>query len=378
MENALVYENEPFSVWLDDDFNRFCLWCAELKTISDIQFYSGCHVFIKNNGIWQKITKRKINYTNLVSIINQISRDETAEAMLVSGKFIDFNYVINAENREKEYIFRCNATACRDYMGGRAGASLIMRIIQEIPPSLEDLDVEPALMKTCHPPKGLVLITGTMGNGKSTLMAAILRHILQNEPRYISTFEDPIEFNLLKVPNPVGIVTQSEIHRHIESFKDAPVTSSRRAVDVLYIGESRDVNTLMGVLNSADMGMAVYTTVHSDSVPETIQRICNVFPFAERDNVASSIVNTIQLIVQQRLVPKVGGGRIAIREYLIFTDEHKKILRQNSYINYFQLIQKMVEEDGVSLERAARIKLDQGMISEQTYKLLKLGNYDVR
>ena len=377
MESTLVYRNEPHGVWLDDDFNQFCLWCAEQKSISDIQIYSGSQIYIKNNGIWQKITNRKISYSNLVALINQISRDETAEAMLVSGKFLDFNYIINSENREKEFSFRCNATACRDYMGGKTGASLVLRIIQEIPPTLEDLNVEQILIEKCHPPKGLILITGTMGNGKSTLMAAILRYILQNEPRYIATFEDPIEFNLLKIPDTVGIVTQSEIHKHITSFSDAPITSSRRAVDVLYIGESRDINTLMGVLNSADMGMAVYTTVHSDSVSETIQRICNIFPFAERDNVASSIVNTIQLIVQQRLVPKVGGGRIAIREYLVFTEQHKKILRQNSYINYYQIIQKMVEEDGVSLEKAARTKLEQGMISEQTYKLLKLGNYDV-
>ena len=91
MESTLVYRNEPHGVWLDDDFNQFYLWCAEQKSISDIQIYSGSQIYIKNNGIWQKITNRKISYSNLVALINQISRDETAEAMLVSGKFLDFN-----------------------------------------------------------------------------------------------------------------------------------------------------------------------------------------------------------------------------------------------------------------------------------------------
>ena len=166
-----------------------------------------------------------------------------------------------------------------------------------------------------------------MGSGKSTLLAAILRDIIEKGGRHVSTYEAPIEFDFDAIPNPGGPVSQSTIPEHLKSFLTATRNSTRTAPDVVLIGESRDPDTLRGMIESAEIGVAAYSTVHTRSVPETISRIINVFPIGERLQITATLISSLRLIISQRLLPLAdGSGRIALREYLAFTPEIREAL----------------------------------------------------
>ena len=182
--------------------------------------------------------------------------------------------------------FRGNATPVAD--GYSTGVKIVFRTIPSMPPALEDLNVEQGILDHAMPSNGLVLVTGVMGSGKSTLLAAILRRIIESGGRNVSTYEAPIEFDFDAVPNPGGPVSQSTIPEHLKSFLTATRNSTRTAPDVVLIGESRDPDTLRGMMESAEIGVAAYSTVHTRSVPETLSRIINVFPFAERLQVTAA------------------------------------------------------------------------------------------
>lgn len=370
MESTLIYSAEPPGAWTTDDFSRFAQWCTEQSGISDINLIAGDRVWIRHNGKWMRISRNPISANSIFCIVDDISRDTSSSSKIRGSRYLDFVYLLRAD-RAVTKRFRCNATGCRDMNGGNGGINLVMRLIPSLPPSLEELGVEAEIIAHCKPHNGLVLVTGVMGEGKSTLLSAILRNIRETEDRYICTVEDPIEFDLLEVPGAIGPITQSEIGQHLLSFGDSPRNTARRAVDVLLVGESRDTETLKGMLIAAEMGMAVYTTVHTKNVAETFGRIISVFPSDQWNFISTLLINSVRMIIQQRLMPKVGGGRIAIREYLLFTAEQKKILLQTQVQELSYIMQEMVEKDGVSLERAARKRLEDGLVSAESYERIR-------
>ena len=150
--------------------------------------------------------------------------------------------------------------------GYSTGVKIVFRTIPSMPPVLEDLNVEQGILDHAMPSNGLVLVTGVMGSGKSTLLAAILRRIIETGGRNVSTYEAPIEFDFDAVPNPGGPVSQSTIPEHLKSFLTATRNSTRTAPDVVLIGESRDPDTLRGMMESAEIGVAAYSTVHTLSL----------------------------------------------------------------------------------------------------------------
>ncbi len=233
-----------------------------------------------------------------------------------------------------------------------------------MPPSLDSLDVEQEIIDHAIPQNGLVLITGVMGSGKSTLLAAILRKIIETGGRHVATYEAPIEFDLDAVPNPGCPVSQSAIPEHLKSFLTATRNSTRTAPDVVLIGESRDPDTLRGMMESAEIGVAAYSTVHTRSVPETISRIINVFPFAERLQITATLLSSLRLVVSQRLVPMMDGtGRIALREFLAFTPEIRETLLDTPLERLIQNTELLLMEHGQLMQDAAEKAYRAGKIS---------------
>jgi defect-in-organelle-trafficking protein DotB len=264
--------------------------------------------------------------------------------------------------------FRACATACKD--GWSTGVSLVLRTIPEHPPSIEDLEIEKAVVDAAFPNNGLVLVTGTMGSGKSTTLAAMLRHIGQNHSKHIVTYEEPIEFDLMSLPDLSGPLIQSAVPEHLRDFLSGIRNSTRRAPDVILVGESRDPETLRGMIEAAEIGVTAYTTVHTRSVAETPTRIINVFPVDQQQQVASTMLASLRLIIQQRLLPSLKGGRVAIREYLAFTPDIRRQLMRTPLCDLIQTIEKYVAEQGMPLLNAASELYTGGIISEQQYQQL--------
>lgn len=356
--------------WVEENFDSFFDWINELSGVSDINFISGEPVWIRVFGYWTTVTEKMISFESLRGFINDIY-DQSGSAQIISGVYIDFNYDYKLQVRgRKKLRFRCNATGCKNKTGDANGISLVMRLIPEEPPSLQELGIESEIVQACKPKNGLVLLSGVMGSGKSTTNSAILKDIIIEGGRFVVTYEDPIEFDLMNIKGAKCPVTQSEIKKHLKDFNEVCRNVSRRAADVMLVGESRDLETLSGMLTAAEMGMAVYTTVHTRTVAEIFSRIVTVFPSHEWNMISSLLIRSIHLGIQQRLLPTVDGKRTAIREYMIFTEDHKKELLNLSIQEVAQRVKEMVKTDGVTLQKAAEIKYEQGIISKEIYQTI--------
>ena len=334
--------------------------------MSDLNLRSGLPAWMRLNGLWRKVTQRPITTDELLAALERLTKNNSVSALIKSGQSdYDFAHEIE-ESRGVRRRFRGNATPVAD--GYSTGVKIVFRTIPSTPPALEDLNVEQGILDHAMPSNGLVLVTGVMGSGKSTLLAAILRRIIESGGRNVSTYEAPIEFDFDAVPNPGGPVSQSTIPEHLKSFLTATRNSTRTAPDVVLIGESRDPDTLRGMMESAEIGVAAYSTVHSRSVPETLSRIINVFPFAERLQVTATLLSCLRLVISQRLLPLPdNSGRIALREYLAFTPDIRETLLETPLERLILKTEDLLAASGQRIQDAAQAAYQNGNITRDSY-----------
>ena len=362
-EAVEMYPREPRIRWETDNLNDMLLW-ATGSGMSDIQLCSGQPVWVRKDGVWQRITTRPITTDELLAGLERLTRNNSVAAYIKSSQDdYDFAHQIE-ETRGVRRRFRGNAGAVAD--GYSTGVKIVFRTIPSMPPRLEDLGVEQNILDHATPENGLVLVTGVMGSGKTTLLAAILRHIIEKGGRNVATYESPIEFDLLSIPNQGGPVSQSTIPEHLQSFIRAVRNSTRTAPNVVLIGESRDAETLRGMIESVETGVAAYSTVHTRSVPETLSRIINVFPVEERLQVTVTLLSSLRLVVNQRLVPMLAGkGRVALREFLAFTPEIREVLLDTPPERLIQTCETLLIKYGQRMQDAAQAAYDAGKITKE-------------
>ena len=365
MTEAGLYPNEPRIRWDYTAINDLLLWATHCG-MSDLCLRSGLPAWMRLNGLWRLVTQRAITTDELLAALERLTKNNSVAALIKSGQSdYDFAHEIE-ESRGLRRRFRGNATPVAD--GYSTGVKIVFRAIPSAPPALEELHVEQTILDHAMPPNGLVLVTGVMGSGKSTLLAAILRRIIENGGRNVSTYEAPIEFDFDAVPHPGGPVSQSTIPEHLKTFLTATRNSTRTAPDVVLIGESRDPDTLRGMIESAEIGVAAYSTVHTRSVPETLSRIVNVFPVEERLQVTATLLSSLRLIISQRLVPLPdNSGRIALREYLAFTPDIREILLDTPLERLILKTEELLAVSGQRIQDAAERAYADGKIARDNY-----------
>lgn len=356
---TLVYKEEPSGRWDPVEFDRFLLWVDDIRA-SDIMLVPDKPLWVKMHGAWIRATRRPLSIDEVDFLLDGMSRTSSASAVIKGARDIDFAHEVKRD-RFVSVRFRVNGTGCR--VGWSHGTTIVMRAIPSLPPPLTSLGVEDEIMQKGFPENGLVLATGVMGQGKSTLLSSMLRHLNETRAKSIMTYESPIEFDLSNIPDAKGPVTQTEVPTHLDSFAVAPRNSARRAADVVMYGESRDPETLRGMIEQSEIGTAVYSTVHTRGVAETPTRIINVFPFDQQNQIASTLISSLRLIIQQRLLPSTKGGRIAIREILAFDSGMRDELISVPPMELIPAIQEMLKNYGKSLLSDAREKFHQGLIS---------------
>ncbi len=365
MTTVGLYPDEPRIRWDYADINALLLWATHCG-MSDLCLRSGSPAWMRLNGIWRRVTTRPITADELLAALERLTKNNSVAALIKSGQSdYDFAHQIE-ETRGVRRRYRGNATPVAD--GYATGVKIVFRSIPSEPPLLADLHVEQGILDHATPGNGLVLVTGVMGSGKSTLLAAILRHIIEKGGRHTATYESPIEFDFDAIPNPGGPVSQSTIPEHLQSFVTATRNSTRTAPDVVLIGESRDPETLRGMIESAEIGVAAYSTVHTRSVPETLTRIINVFPFEEQRQVTATLLSSLRLIISQRLVPLPDeSGRVALREYLPFTPEVRERLLDTPPERLIQRTEELLSLSGQRIQDAAETAFAAGKISKEKY-----------
>jgi twitching motility protein PilT len=217
----------------------------------------------------------------------------------------DFAYALAGFGR-----YRCNIFMDRNGIGG------VFRLIPDKIITVEDLKLSEDIRKLCFLSKGLVLVTGPTGSGKSTTLCALIDHINQHRRDHIITIEDPIEF---VHPNKKCLINQREVHAHTHSFATALRAALREDPDIVLVGEMRDLETTRIAIETAETGHLVFGTLHTNTASSTVDRLINQFPANEQEQIRMMLASSLKAVISQTLLKKTGGGRIAALEVLMVT-----------------------------------------------------------
>lgn len=375
-------KNQAYEHYFPDEPSRFTpkhldnllAFCNELNA-SDITLQTNEPIFAEIYGRLYRLTKRKLSNTEVGDLLNSIY-GPNGTTQILSGLDVDTHYEFRP-TRTSRYRYRVNGTGCQ--VEGHAGIQVTLRSIPTYPPSLESMNLPPEIMAAVAPHDGVVYVTGATGSGKSTLLAAIIKYIAEDPEshRKILTYEAPIEFVFDALDKPTAIVSQSEIPRHLPSFAAGVRNALRRKPRLILVGEARDPETISAVIEAALTGHPVYTTLHSNGVAETVRRLVGSFPSDERMGRTIDIIETIRLVIWQKLVPTLDGKRVALREYLVFNEEVRDLLLSADPNQVTAMTRRLVKERGQPMDVDARKKFEEGIISEREYKLQVAGTRSI-
>lgn len=291
---------------------------------SDLHISSGLPPMIRVDGDLRKINLPELEHKDVIKIIYDIMNDRQRKEF---EEFLetDFSFEIASLAR-----FRVNA------FNQARGAAAVFRTIPSTILSMEDLSLPPIFKEMASFSRGLVLVTGPTGSGKSTTLAAIIDFINSSRYEHILTVEDPIEF---VHQSKKCLVNQREVHKDTLSFNAALRSALREDPDIILVGELRDLETIRLAMTAAETGHLVFGTLHTNSATKTINRIIDVFPAEEKSMVRSMLSESLQAVVAQSLLKKNGGGRVAALEIMMCTGAIRNLIREDKVAQMYSSIQ---------------------------------------
>ena len=290
---------------------------------SDLHLSSGLLPMIRVDGDIRRIDLPSLDHKEVHGLIYDIMSDRQRRDF---EQFMetDFSFELSGVAR-----FRVNA------FNQNRGAAAVFRTIPSEVLSLETLNTPPIFEELTKKTRGLVLVTGPTGSGKSTTLAAMVNQINIDKYMHILSIEDPIEFVHVSQKS---LVNQREVHRNTLGFQEALRSALREDPDVILVGELRDLETIRLAMTAAETGHLVFATLHTTSAAKTIDRIIDVFPAAEKDMVRAMLSESLQAVISQTLLKKVGGGRIAAHEVMIGTAAIRNLIREAKVAQMYSAI----------------------------------------
>lgn len=350
---------------------KFAMWCVASAGGDDVNFREGDVPVAKIDGAWHRLQSRPFRADELFDFAAEI-RDGQASAgqAILNGVPLDGNYSLRIQGA-KHFRFRVCGTAV-EVDGSRKGLSFILRTGGGIPPSCEDLGLPEPVTKMFDAKAGLVLVCGSVGSGKTTLIAAGCRRISTSLPgRNLITFEAPVEFNLLSIPDRTGAIAQSNVgpHQEIDNFHEATKNALRRNPDVVLFGEARDRESIEGMIRASLLGKLVITTLHTNSASGVFARIASEYPVTDQHSVFINTLSAVRGVVFQVLVSKPGGGRKAVIEYIYLTREMKEEILDGGIDNAELVMQKLINARGRSFMDSLQEVYENGECTDEDYQL---------
>jgi len=297
---------------------------SQKNKASDLHISAGLPPMIRVDGDMKRINLPTLDSETVLKMILDIMNDNQRKSYEEKLE-VDFSFEIPNVAR-----FRVNA------FNQDRGPAAVFRTIPSIVLSLDDLDAPQIFREICMKPRGLVLVTGPTGSGKSTTLAAMVDYINEKERSHILTVEDPIEF---VHQSKKCLINQRELHENTHSFENALKSALREDPDVILVGELRDLETIRLAMTAAETGHLVLATLHTSSAPKTIDRVVDVFPAEEKSMVRSMLSESIQAVIAQTLIKKVGGGRVAAHEIMVGTSAIRNLIREDKIAQMYSMIQ---------------------------------------
>jgi twitching motility protein PilT len=322
---------------------------------SDLHLSAGLPPMIRVDGDVRRINVPSLEHKQVHELVYDIMNDKQRKDF---EEFFETDFSFEVPGLAR---FRVNA------FNHNRGAGAVFRTIPSEILSLEDLKAPGIFKDISDYPRGVVLVTGPTGSGKSTTLAAMVNHKNENEYGHILTVEDPIEF---VHESKKCLINQREVHRDTLGFNEALRSALREDPDVILVGELRDLETIRLALTAAETGHLVFGTLHTSSAAKTIDRVIDVFPSAEKDMIRAMLSESLRAVISQTLLKKIGGGRVAAHEIMIGTPAIRNLIRENKVAQMYSAIQtgqsvgmqtldqnlQKIVKDGVVSRKEAQMK----------------------
>ncbi|GDY27050.1 MULTISPECIES: type IV pilus twitching motility protein PilT [unclassified Agarivorans] len=321
---------------------------------SDLHLSAELPPMIRVDGEVRKINMPALEHKQVHSLIYDIMNDKQRKEYEENLE-IDFSFEVPSVAR-----FRVNA-----FQQSR-GAAAVFRTIPSEVLNLDQLGAPAIFRQIADHPRGLVLVTGPTGSGKSTTLAAMIDYVNEQRHEHILTIEDPIEF---VHKNKNCLINQREVHRDTHSFNNALRSALREDPDIILVGELRDLETIRLALTAAETGHLVFGTLHTTSAAKTIDRVIDVFPAAEKDMVRSMLSESLRAVIAQTLLKKLGGGRVAAHEIMIGIPAIRNLIREDKVAQMYSVIQTGMAHGMQTLDQNLKELVNQGMVSYEDAKL---------
>jgi twitching motility protein PilT len=319
------------------------------ENASDLHLVVGRHPTIRLDGRLYPLTQEPVLTPEDTKELSGVILTEDKKKELTESGQVDFSY--NFDDRAR---FRTNVFI------QKGSVSVAMRLITGRIKTLEELNISPLLYNFASHSQGLLLVTGPVGHGKSTTLAALVDYINRNEEKHIITIEDPIEYVYVQDRS---IINQREVGEDTHSFGDALRAVFREDANVVLIGEMRDLETIGTAMTAAETGHLIFATLHTNDSAQTIDRIIDIFPAHQQNQIRMQLASVLIGVVSQRLLPKIGGGRIPAVEIMIKNHAVENLIRENKSYQIDSVIETSLKDGMISLDKSLADLVHQGVIS---------------
>ncbi|TAL65749.1 MAG: type II/IV secretion system family protein 3 [Burkholderiaceae bacterium] len=355
----------PIGNILRSDLNGFLAKVYDLGC-SDIKFSSTDYVWAEVNRLWQPVTDRRLDDSEVMTILGLLF-NESGQTEIGAANAID-SRVDAVISREKVLSFRLNATGC-SVGSTMAGVNITLRAMPQEIPTCGHLGLEPELMDNLFPRYGLVLVVGTTGSGKSTLLAAAHRYRLEerrDDPVHILTYEQPVEYLLRGLAQghmPEPTQTEVGVGAQLRAMDMVGPNAMRRKGQVIQMGEIRDMGSARAGFELGATGHATYATMHTETPDRALSRTLQLFPPVEHTRVANDFIEQTRLVIAQKLARRTDGKVMAFRSWCVFDRELKRAMEDEPVQSWNKIIRRAVADRGNDFESKAFDALKQGLIN---------------